>query len=93
MSVSHESPPGRTRDTVFIIANYHFGPNDAKQGKVNMIQSILTAVECSQLHEEHKEILRQRELPINNIVASPPATNVPNIMAQQPSQATASKQR
>ena len=49
----------------------------------------VTSVECSQLHEELKEILRQRELPINNIAASPPVANVPNIMAQQPSQGTA----
>lgn len=88
VSVSHESPPGRTRATTFIIANYYFGPNDVKQGKVN-IRSV-TAVECSQLHAELKEILRQRELPINNIAASPPAANVPNIMAQQPSQGSAS---
>ena len=82
MSVSHKSPPGRTHATTFIIANYYFGPNDVKkQGKVN-IRSV-TAVESSQLHEELKEILRQRELPINNIAASPPAANAPNIMAQQ----------
>ena len=93
MSVSHKSPPGRTHATTFIIANYYFGPNDVKkQGKVN-IRSV-TAVECSQLHEEQlKEILRQRELPINNIAASPPAANAPNIMAQQPSQGRNSKRR
>jgi hypothetical protein len=72
-AVIHESPSGRTRATTFIIANYYFGPNDVKQGKVN-IRSV-TAVKCSQLHEELKEILRQRELPpINNIVASSPAS-------------------
>lgn len=92
VSVRFESPPGRTRTTTFIIANYYFGPNDVKQGKVN-IRSV-TAVECSQLHEELKEILRQRESPINSMVVSPPpAANAPNIRALQPSQATPASAR
>jgi hypothetical protein len=69
VSFGQESaPPGRSRAITFIVADFYFGDNVVKRGKLS-IRSI-KSVECSALHEELKLILRQRE---NPILASSPA--------------------
>jgi len=68
MSFGQDSaPPGRTRAITFIVADFYFGDNVVKRGKLN-IRSV-KSVECSALHEELKVILQQRENPI--ITTSP----------------------
>jgi hypothetical protein len=84
VSFGQESTPGRNRASTFIIANFYFGVSVVKQGRLN-IRSV-KAVECSELHNELKEILRQRENPIDNIAVTSPAPAAPpmaaNLVAQ-----------
>ena len=62
MAGQHSAPPGRTRAITFIVADFYFGNNVVKRGKLS-IRSV-KSVECSALHEELKVILQQRENPI-----------------------------
>jgi hypothetical protein len=89
VSFGQESTPGRNRAVTVITANFYFGGSVVKQGKLN-IQSV-KAVECSELHNELKEILRQRENPINNIAAatSPAPSATPPVTANLGAQITA----
>ncbi len=63
------APPGRTRDISFIVADFYFGDNVGKRGKLN-IRSV-KSVECSALHEELKVLILQQ--PKNPIIATSPA--------------------
>jgi hypothetical protein len=58
--------PGRA--ITFIVADFYFGDNVVKRGKLN-IRSV-KSVECSALHEELKVILQQHE---NSMIATSPA--------------------
>ncbi|KAI2490960.1 Transposase IS4 [Fragilaria crotonensis] len=63
VSFGQESTPGRNRALTFITTIFYFGGSVVKQEKLNICS--VMAVKCSELHNELKEILRQRENPID----------------------------
>ncbi|KAI2492447.1 Transposase IS4 [Fragilaria crotonensis] len=73
--------PGRSRATTFIVADFFFGDNEVKRGKLN-IRSV-KAVECSALHEELKVILQQRENPIAVASPAPAVAQEANVGVQE----------
>ena len=75
------APPGRSRATTFIVADFFFGDNEVKLGKLN-IRSV-KAVECSALHEELKVILQQHENPIAVASPAPAVAQEANVGVQE----------
>ncbi|KAI2492991.1 Transposase IS4 [Fragilaria crotonensis] len=67
--------------TTFIVADFFFGDNEVKRGKLN-IRSV-KAVECSALHEELKVILQQRENPIAVASPAPAVAQEANVGVQE----------
>ena len=75
------APPGRVRAITFIVADFYVDNNAVKRGKLN-IRGV-KAVECSELHNELNESLRQHENPID-IMSPAPAD--PPVAANSPAQ-------
>jgi hypothetical protein len=78
------APHGRARAIIFIVANFYFDNNAVKQGKLK-IRSV-KAVECLELHNEVKDVLRLRENPIDIIAATSPAPADPPLAVNSPAQ-------